>query len=99
MAGGGHRGVERLVALDAPAPGVDVGGHAAQRVVDGGQVGARTAARGEWGELDLQRGAGLDDVGQPAGVSAERLDHLVVADQRDDHRAAAVAHVEHPEDL
>ena len=82
MRGGGDRAVEALVAFDTAAAGVDVGLHERQRVVDARQVLLGTAGRGQRGDLGLERVAGLDDLGQPVGVGADRLDDAVRARRR-----------------
>ena len=55
-------------------PAIDVVGHGAQRGVDAREVALGTPLRGQGGELGLQRVAGVDDLGQPVGVGADRLD-------------------------
>ena len=44
--------------------------------VDVAEVGVGAAMGRERGELGLERLAGLDDLGHPAGVGAQHLDHL-----------------------
>ncbi len=63
-----------LVALDAPTPGLDVGLHQGQGVLDAVEVGLGTPRGREAGDLGLQRVAGLDDLGQPVGVRPDRVD-------------------------
>ena len=98
--GRGHGAVEALVALDAAAAGLDVGLHEGQGVVDAGEVVVGAPGGRERGDLGLQRVAGLDDLGQPVGVGADRLDDAgrrPVA--RGDDGAVAVAYRDHADHL
>ena len=100
MGGGGDGAVEALVALHAAAAGLDVGRHEGQRVVDAGEVVVGASYGGERGDLGLERVAGLDDLGQPVGVAADRLDdaaRLLVARGHDG--AVAVAYLDHADHL
>ncbi len=90
--------VEALVALDAAPARLDVGGHQAEGLVDAGQVVRRTPFGGQRGELGLERVAGVDDLGQPVGVRADRLDHASGPGRAHDG-AVPVAHGHHADDL
>ena len=62
------------------------------------QVLVRTTGRGQRGDLGLEGVAGVDDLGQPVGVRADRLDDAAGA-RLGDHRAVAVAHGDHADHL
>ena len=55
--------------------------------------------RGQFGQLDLQRAPRLNDLGQPAAVFAEALDHGRNVGPVDQHRSGAVLDVDHAEHL
>ena len=74
VGGRGDGAVEALVALHAAAAGLDVGLHRGERLVDAGEVLVGTTRGRQRRDLGLEGVAGVDDLGEPVGVGADRLD-------------------------
>ena len=91
--------VEEFVAVRSAPAVVDLRPHRPECPVDGGEVLVRPALRREGGEPDLERAAGLDDVGETASMLAQALDDAGHTGAVTQHRSGPVLHVDHAEDL